>query len=170
MPPRPLTATCGGSEMDEPLLSGAEPPVPRRRVRSDALARADRAWRVRVAGGTWADAAEVGGYASPQNALRGVRDTFGELPAVTRDDLRDVWRARLEVMWRYAQRDAAEGKTGAIVAGVRVAQAAALIDGLNAPTEFVVHEPTQREIESWVMTVVQMASPLPEEHDVISIE
>lgn len=152
--------------MTGPLLNGNEPPAPGRRVRADALERADTAWRVRVAGGTWSEAAKIAGYSNAENAVRAVRETYGSLPTITRDDLRDVWRARLEVLWRNAQRDAAEGKAGAIVAGVRVAQAAAMLDGLNAPSEVVVHSPTTAELEAWVAVVVGEAAPALDEGDI----
>lgn len=135
------------------LLPPSEPPEPVKRTRADAMRRADEAWRVRVAGGTWEDAARVAGYANGPNALRAVRDIFGQLPKVERDDLRGVWRARGEVMWRQVQRDMAEGKPGAVVAGVRLLQAAAVLDGLNAPTEHVLYSPSEAELEAWVVSL-----------------
>ena len=100
-------------------------------MRADALARAEKAWAVRVAGGTWAQAAEVAGFSDAQHAQRAARNVFGDLPVVDREERRDVWRERFEAMWRQGQRDMAEQRAGAVTACVRVATAAVALDGLN---------------------------------------
>ena len=110
-------------------------PRPSAVVRADAAQRAQRAWTARVSGSTWAEAAKVAGYADAATACRGVKTYFGSLPVVERDDLRDVWRARMELLWRYAARDAKSGKAGALRAGAAIAQRAAAMDGLDAPTQ-----------------------------------
>jgi hypothetical protein len=115
-------------------LPSTPPPTPTGPVRGDALERADTAWRARVAGATWRQAAEVAGYADAQSACHSVRSVFGELPAPSREDLREVWRARLELLWSQALRDSAEQRAGAVTAGVRVAGMAITLDGLAEPT------------------------------------
>ena len=120
--------------MDEDLmLSGAEPPEPVMKRRADAMRRADHAWRARVAGATWQDAATIAGYANGENAIRAVRQVYGTLPAIERAELRQLWRDRLELAWRQSARDVAEQRLGAITAAVRVASAACALDGLNEP-------------------------------------
>jgi hypothetical protein len=111
----------------------AETPQVQPRVRADALERAERAWSARVAGATWAQAAEIAGYSDDTAANRAVRNVFGTLPQVERDELRRLWRDRLEVLWLQANTDAREQRAGAITAGVRVATAAASLDGLAEP-------------------------------------
>jgi hypothetical protein len=116
------------------LADGNPPPEPVRNIRADALARADTAWRIRVAGGTWAQAAQVAGFTDEHNASRAVSSVFGELPKQDRTELRRLWRDRLETMWRQVQIDMHEQRHGAVTAAVRIAQVAAALDGLNEPT------------------------------------
>lgn len=115
-----------------------EGPSPSAVVRADAAQRAQRAWTARVSGSTWDEAAKVAGYADAATACRGVKNYFGTLPAVERDDLRDLWRQRMELLWTYAARDAEIGKPGALRAGTAIAQRAAAMDGLDAPTQVTV--------------------------------
>ena len=100
-------------------------------VKADALARADHVWALRVAGHTWRHAAEVVGYSSPQAAMAAVRKQYGEVPRLDREDLRNLWRERLEVTWQHVLNDMGDQKPGAVTAAVRVMQAAAALDGLN---------------------------------------
>jgi len=116
------------------------------KIRADHLQRAEIGWRARVAGATWKQVAEVAGYASAPNALRGVRDGLGSIPQVDVQEMRVLWRDRLEVMWQQTLRDMREQKPGAVTAGVRVATAAAALDGLNAPTKVEVAVAEQFEM------------------------
>ena len=153
----------------EPLLSGPEPPEPVMMRRADAMARADLAWRTRVAGGTWAQAAQIAGYSNAQNACRSVRETYGTLPQVERDEQRRLWRDRLEALWQQVYRDTLDRQPGAVTAAVRVATAAARLDGLDAPTEVVVHNPTQQQLEAWVDKVLALSAPALEEGDIFGL-
>ena len=110
-------------------------PTPTHVVRGDALARAEQAWRARVAGGTWRQVAEVSGYADGPAACHAVKAIYGELPTEQREDLRALWRARLELLWAQALRDATERRPGAVTAGVRVAGMALTLDGLAEATK-----------------------------------
>ncbi len=58
-----------------------------------------------------------------------------------------LWRERL---WRRAYADVLEGKPGAIVAAVRVAQVAAPLDGLDSPTRLSLLDPTQEQIDEFL--------------------
>jgi hypothetical protein len=119
--------------MDE--LTGPEPPEPTKKVRADALERADTAWRARVAGAAWAEAAKVAGYSSDKHAIDGVRNVFGAVPQIDREELRRLWRDRLERSWRQCVADMADRVPGATTASVRIAQAAIALDGLDEPTK-----------------------------------
>jgi hypothetical protein len=110
-------------------LPSQPPPAPT--ITGAHLARADRAWMARVTGMTWRQAADVAGYGSPEAAMKGVRTAYGVLPRIDREDLRHLWRDRLEVTWRQAIRDVMEQRPGAVTAAVRVAHAATALDGLN---------------------------------------
>jgi AraC-like DNA-binding protein len=125
-------------------------PQPVKKVRADALKRADDAWRARVAGGTWAEAADIAGYSDQDNCRRAVRRVFGQLPSPDREEMRNLWRDRHERLWRKALSDVLEGKPGAVVAAVRVAEAATRLDGLGAPTRVSLIDPTQEEIERFL--------------------
>jgi hypothetical protein len=115
------------------MLPVPEPPEPVRKVTADHLDRAERAWTVRVAGGSWRQAAQVAGYSDDQAAMKGVRTCYGMLPKPTREDLRDLWRDRLEKAWRQVCVDMAEQRAGATTAAVRVANMAIQLDGLAEP-------------------------------------
>lgn len=101
--------------------------------------RADKAWALRVAGLSWAGVARQAGYADASNAARAVRHRYGTLPEPERTELRKLWRERLETLWLQSTADVAQQRTGAVTAAVRVAQAAAALDGLNAPTRVETH-------------------------------
>jgi len=154
--------------VDATPLLGAEPPGPIRKVRGDALSRADDAWRLRVAGATWAEVATVVGFANAENAIRAVRQVYGSLPEVPREELRTLWRERLERLWRQTLMDATEHRPGAVMAGVRVAQAAARLDGLDAPSEVLLYAPSQQELEAWVAQMMQAQTPELEEADIFA--
>jgi hypothetical protein len=97
--------------------------------------RADLAWKLRVGGLSWAQVARQAGYSCRQNAMRAVKVRCGTLPQPERQELRDLWRDRLERLWLQSVKDTAEQRTGAVTAAVRVMQAAAMLDGLNQPTQ-----------------------------------
>lgn len=146
------------------------PPDPARRVRADMLERADRVWRARVAGATWEQAAEHGGFTDASNAVRCVRRVFARLPEVEREDQRQLWRARLEHLWRQALADALEQRPGAITSGVRVATAAAALDGLNAPDKIELTTPTAVELQNFVTAVMAANRPQLEEDDILDAD
>lgn len=142
------------------------PPEPVRPVNAAALQRADKAWRARVLGASWAQAALVAGYADDTTAWHAVKNAYGELPKLDREEVRALWRERLEVAWRQSVKDMAEQRPGAVTAGVRVAGAAAALDGLNEPTEVVV-SPSAAELEAWVARVLAAQTPQVVEYDII---
>lgn len=125
------------SDDDAPGLGlvGPEPPLPVRRVRADALARADRAWAHRVAGHTWQECAEVAGFAHGRHAIDAVRHAFGATPVIDREEHRRLWRDRLEAMWQQSVADMADRVPGAVTAAVRVAGLAVQMDGLAEPAK-----------------------------------
>lgn len=104
-------------------------------MRGAHLEKADRAWRVRVVGGTWQQAAEAAGYSTDEAAIKAVRSAYGTLPKPQRDDLRNLWRERLEVLWQQAVADARDRRHGAVTAAVRVATCAMHLDGLSEPVQ-----------------------------------
>ena len=154
--------------MTEPLgLPDSQPPDPRRSVRADVLARTTRAWAARVAGASWAQAAEISGYTDEANCRRAVRGVFGEMPKVERDDMRHLWRERTELVWRQVVRDMTAGVPGATTAAVRVITAATALDGLNEPARFSL-TPSDAALGEWVAGVIEArgGTGLPEEADI----
>lgn len=96
--------------------------------------RADAAWKLRVAGLSWTQIAKQVGYSNRMNAHRAVRARCGTVPQPERQELRDIWRDRLETLWLQSTRDVAEQRHGAMTAAVRVVQVALMLDGLAEPT------------------------------------
>lgn len=103
-------------------------------ARERAREKADACWEARLAGLTWQQAAKHAGYTSRQHAYRAVLDQRGELPVPEREHLRDVWRQRIELVWRQALRDVLERKPSAVTHSMRCALAAMQLDGLAMPT------------------------------------
>src|SRR3954462_9460324 len=101
-----------------PKITQASPETTNTWVKADHLERANRVWAARVAGHTWREAAEIGGYASPENAIRAVRNVYGHVPRLDREELRNLWRDRLESTWRQAGDDMSEQRPGAVTAAV----------------------------------------------------
>lgn len=122
-------------------------------VRADAEERARKAWAARVAGATWQQVADVAGFTHPQNAVRAVRRYFGDLPQVDRQMERELWRERLEFLWRQTERDVLQQRTGAVRGGVAVAQRAALMLGLDEPTRTEVALAVRSDVQ--VLAVIQ---------------
>lgn len=115
------------------ITLGPPPPEPVRKMRADALDRAETIWAMRIGGATWDQCAKAVGLSTPQNAMRCVRETYGEVPQVDREELRHLWRERNEVLWRQALRDVFDRRQGAVIAATKVASLAAFLDGLGAP-------------------------------------
>lgn len=137
------------------------------RFNAAAQDRVNRAWMLRVMGASWDQVAEQVGYSSGSNACRAVREAMGELPQPQRDELRDLWRSRIEVLWRQSLRDVNQQRPGALSAGVRIAERAARLDGLDAPEVHVI-TPSSRELDEWVGQFLLADGP--EEADVIVID
>jgi len=110
----------------------------------------------------------VAGYSSPENAMRGVRTAYGTLPRIDRDDLRNLWRDRLEVAWQLVMRDMADQRPGAVTAAVRIATTAAVLDGLNEPQQVTLRNPSTHELEQWAGVVIAATTPQVEEWDIFS--
>ncbi len=98
---------------------GPPPPEPARKVRADALDRAEKIWALRIGGATWDQRAKAVGLTTRQNAIRCVREAYGEVPQVDREELRHLWRERNEMVWRQALRDVLDRRQGAVVAATK---------------------------------------------------
>ena len=103
--------------------------------KAEAAKHADVAWRARVAGASWAEAAQIAGYVDATGACAAVRKWYGQLPEIEHEDQRTLWRNRLESLWRQAVIDVRDRQHGAITAAVRVGGLAMQLDGLAMPTK-----------------------------------
>lgn len=143
----------------------------RQQGQADAAQRAQRAWAARVAGGTWEQVASLCGFASATIACRAVRRYFGKLPVLDHEELRDLWRARHETLWRQSQSAIADGETAALRAGVAIARSAAQLDGLDRPTRVEMYRPAADE---FLTTVAALRAALtdgePQEADIFDVE
>jgi len=88
-------------------------------------------------------------------------------PRQIRSEYRRLWWERLERLWQQACRDAFDRQSGAMTAAVRVAETAIRLDGLAAPSEVMVHNPSEAEIEAWVMALLEERQPQVKEADAI---
>lgn len=108
-----------------------------------AMQRVSDAWAMRIRGATWDEIAADVGYANAPNAVRAVRNFAGTLPEPSNPELRSLWRERLEYLWPLAARDVEAARPGAIRAAVAIADRAAKLDGLDAPSRLEVSASVQ---------------------------
>ncbi|SKC50441.1 hypothetical protein [Plantibacter cousiniae (nom. nud.)] len=135
-----------------------------RKQRADASERASRAWQLRVSGSTWQEIADQLGYVSPSNVYRACMNYFGTVPQPDKSFRIEMWRQRIEALWGPALRDVQKGRAGAIRAATTVAQRAAALDGLDAPTRVSVT--SDAEIDAWIddyARLKRLAGELPAE-------
>lgn len=135
-----------------------------------AEVRAQRAWTARVVGATWAQAAEAAGYFDAATAHRAVKRYFGEVPVPDKVESRELWRARLEHLWRLSLEDVTKRRPGAVRAAVAVAQRASALDGLDAPTRHEVIDPTPEQIQEVVTRLVEAQGQPAIEADILDLE
>lgn len=138
--------------------------------------KANAAIQLRVAGASWDEIAQVVGYPTGRQALVATeRALERELQTDgSQRHLRSMASRRLERLLRSVWTKAIDEKHPEHLQAVD--RARQLIDrhaklyGLDAPTEMVVHSPTQQELEKWVSTVVSTQRPALEEADIFDAE
>ncbi len=138
--------------------------------------KSNAALQMRYAGATWAEIAMALGYPTPRAAqVATERALERELAnADDREKMRRMAGARLErlvrAVWSKAidpespDQMVAVGKARELVADHRK------LFGLDAPTEVIVHNPTETELAAWVSKVVAEHMPVVEEYDIIAGE
>lgn len=115
-------------------------------MNAEAAAKASKAWALRVAGGSWAEIAQIVGFSDDTAANRAVKNFFGTLPVVDREEQRAMWRARHELLWRQSVKDMNEQRPGSTRAAVAVARSAAILDGLDQPHRIEMSSPSDDEL------------------------
>lgn len=138
--------------------------------------KADAGIQMRLAGATWAEIASTLGYSSPRTALAAVERAL----AKQLDNDEDKERMRrlagqrldrlLRAIWPKAIDPDHPEHLLAVTKAREVIDRHAKLYGLDAPTEVVVHSPTQQELEAWVTTVVAMSAPPVEEFDIFDAD
>jgi hypothetical protein len=133
--------------------------------------------QLRVSGASYADIADTLGLANPRAALNAVTRELalqGEDDPEGRDELRRVESARLDALLQGVMSKAIDPNHDEHLVAVRTA--VTIIDrriklyGLDAPTEMIVHTPTQTELDAWVAAMVTHTMPSIREADVIDVE
>lgn len=131
--------------------------------------KANAAVQMRTAGASWEEIADVLGFPSGNHALVATERALEKEMRTpeTQEQLRQLAGARLERLLRSVWARAINPEDPDQLAAVNTAKG--LVDrhaklyGLDAPTQYVVHSPTQQELESWVTRVTSQAMPgLPE--------
>lgn len=138
--------------------------------------KANAALQMRLAGATWHEIASGLGYPTPRTAMVATEKALERELATTedREKMRKLAGARLERLIRAVWGKAidpdnpdqmiAVSKAREVVADHRK------LFGLDAPTEVVVHNPSEAELEAWVARVVATQIPVVEEFDIIAGE
>lgn len=138
-----------------------------------ALARqGPAAVQLRVSGASFATIADTLGLSDARAALRLVTDELaaqGEEALDARARLRAETNmaldAALDSVWTKAMDPDNDEHLTALRTMMTVLDRRAKLNGLDAPTEMIVHNPTQTEIDQWVATMVEQTMPSVEEDD-----
>jgi len=138
--------------------------------------KANAAVQMRLAGATWGEIALALGYPTPRQALVATeRALVKQLDnADDREKMRKIAGARLERLLRSVWPKAIDPDSPDHL--IAVSKARDLVDrharlyGLDAPTEVVVHNPTQVELESWVTRLLAATEPRVVGYDIIAGE
>lgn len=138
--------------------------------------KADAALSLRLSGGSWGEVAEAVGYPTPRQAMMAAEKAL--VRQLNADDDREKMRmvagARLERLLRAVWGKAINPNDPEQM--VAVARAKEIIDrhiklyGLDAPTEIVVHSPSQSDLEDWVLRMTATLVPDVEEPDIFDGE
>jgi hypothetical protein len=138
--------------------------------------KSNAAIQLRLAGATWEEIAISLGYPTPRQALVATERALEKQldTDIDREKMRRLANARLERLLRSVWTKAIDPEHPDHL--IAVTKAKELIDrhaklfGLDAPTEVVVHTPTQQELEVWVSKVVLALNPPIEEYDILDGE
>lgn len=138
--------------------------------------KANAAIQMRLAGATWDEIAQTLGFPTARQALVATEKALERQlqSSEDREQMRRLAGARLErllrAIWPKAIDPNHPDQMLAVTKSREIVDRHAKLFGLDAPTEVVVHTPTQTELEQWVSRVVSVASPPVEEFDIIAGE
>jgi hypothetical protein len=140
------------------------------------MRKANAALQMRYAGATWPEIAQALGYPTPRTAMVATEKALErELAnADDREKMRKLAGARLErlirAVWPKAIDPNHPDQMIAVSKAREVLADHRKLFGLDAPTEVVVHNPSQAELEAWVAKVVAFQIPEVVEYDIIGEE
>lgn len=138
--------------------------------------KADAALKLRMSGVSWSDVAMTLGYPTPRQAQLAVEKAL-QRQLDDPDDkqhMRGLAGVRLERLlqgiWNKAINPADPEQMVAVARARDLIDRHAKLYGLDAPTEFVVHSPTQSELEDWVLRMTGSLVPDVDEPDIFDAE
>ncbi len=138
--------------------------------------KANAALQLRIAGASWDEIAEVVGYPTGRLALVATERAL-EKELKTEESqvhMRSLAGKRLERLlrgvWTKAINDSHPEHLAAVDRARQLIDRHAKLYGLDAPQEFVVNSPSQAELERWVGTVIQAATPPLQEADIFDAD
>jgi hypothetical protein len=138
--------------------------------------KSNAAIQMRLAGASWTEICVALGYPTPRAALVAVEKALErELRTEPdRDKMRQIAGARLDRLLRSVWPKAIDTESPEQMVAVQRSRELIAdwrkVYGLDAPTEVVVHSPTQRELEAWVVQVTAANTAPVEELDIINGE
>lgn len=138
--------------------------------------KADAALSLRLSGATWADIALTLGYPTPRAAMLACERALVRQLETTedREKMRAMAGARLERLlrgiWTKALDPSDPDQLSAVSRARELIDRHAKLFGLDAPTEIVVHTPSQSELEDWVLRMTATMVPEVEESDIFEGE
>lgn len=136
--------------------------------------KADAAVSLRLAGASWSDIARTVGYPTPRQAIVSTEKALAKRldNPQDREKMRQLAGARLERLlmsvWPKATDPAHPEHLYALGKAREIIDRHAKLFGLDAPTEIVVHTPTQTELEAWVSQMLAGTLPPVHEYDIIT--
>jgi hypothetical protein len=139
----------------------------------DRETRTKAAVAMKIRGVNYSKIAEVLGYVSPTQARQAVeRSLAASAGPDERAQQRHLESRRLERLlrsvWKKATDDEGEEHLAYVRAALAIIDRHARLVGADAPQEMVVYNPTQREMDEWIATMVkQVNGEMPQEYDVI---
>jgi hypothetical protein len=135
--------------------------------------KANSAIALRLAGATWAEIALSLGYPTPRQALVATEKALEKQldSPKDREKMRNLANARLERLLRGVWPKAIDPESPEHLTAITRARDLIAdhrkLFGLDAPTEVVVHNPTQDELEAWATRVIEAINPNVVEYDII---
>ena len=138
--------------------------------------KADAALSMSLSGATWGEIAEALGFPTPRAARVAVEKALVRQLATDDDKakMRAMAGARLERLlrgiWMKAINPEDPEQMTAVSKSRELIADHSKLFGLNAPTELMVHSPTQSELEDWVLRMTATMVPEVEEPDIFDAE